>query len=306
VSTAPVARVTNFFGDIYGDLRDGDHIETYGLLWDESSGCLIWSIAEYYAVTGENLPTLGATELCTGAVYGLWNTTAHMQRVRGGATLLPEWFAKEHTGGNQLALGHGGIYNGSITCSRGPCLYAVPTPQDGVETLPAQVLVNYPNDPCQHFCLRDADYYYDDNSWSNKDPDGDIGYWTWDDWITGAGTVIDTPTKQGFLTLPNLAHGYIRYVHEENFTGVRSDYQQTFWFMHSLDDLGAVADGTINEWDPIPTYWAAGSELSDAGVNGCCYDPQSECLYVLDIYADGDGADYFPAIFVYQVGQCKP
>jgi hypothetical protein len=286
----PRARVVKEWGDIYRgreDTSSGDGgWRTYGLFWDEPTKRLYWSQAIYYNSTGRNTPSLGYTELTDkGPVsHGPWVTNSYIQKVRGGCLRLPDYFAKKYTKGHPLALGFGGAYCIIAGGSFGPCLYASTAPQKEGEILDTLALLNYeasPNKAMAYYCHRDTDYR-SEIEW-DKNPTGGVGFWNAADTVCGACCWIDLPDKHGLLVLGRMGHGRIWYGEAKGGggdKGVHAERTEPWWYVFDPADLAAVAQGKKQPHAPIPKWWKC--EETGEMTTGCCFDPETRTLYVLD------------------------
>ena len=165
---------------------------------------------------GTNYDSLGWAEMIQGApvAHGSWhgdntNYKANHHRIRGGTTIIPDYFANTYLGGRRLGVGFGGNYSGNAYCSQGPYLAAAMPPTDGVPQLDTITLINHPSSNRAH---RNPDYYWTPATPGNPpNPSGGVGYWSWTDEIFGAGCWIDLPDKHGLVIMPSLGHGHLKY-----------------------------------------------------------------------------------------------
>jgi hypothetical protein len=302
----PAATVVKEWGDIYVDRKSGYH--AYGLYWDEEAGRLYWSHAPYYNADATNVASLGYTELTDkGPVaHGCWATNSYVQKVRGGCLRIPTYFAEKYTKGRTLALGFGGSYCVIAHGSFGPSLYAVPAPEKEGQTLDALALLNYEADPDKakaHYCRRDADYR-SGILW-DKNPVGDDGFWTAADYIHGACCWIDLPDEHGLLVLGSMGHGRLWYGEAEGGggdKGIHAERSEPWWYVFDPADLAAVAQGKKQPHDPAPSWWKC-QETTSSGPAGCCFDPETRTLYVLDpaAWRRKDDVEWYPVIHGYHV-----
>ena len=95
------------------------------------------------------LPGLGRVIQGAPVAHGSWhgdntNYKANHHRIRGGTTIIPDYFANTYLGG-RAGVGFGGNYSGNAYCSQGPYLAAAMPPTDGVPQLDTITLINHPS-----------------------------------------------------------------------------------------------------------------------------------------------------------------
>ncbi len=319
-----------------GDASLGNGTQVYGLYYDQTMGRLYWNYGYWYNDSYPFNPSFGYSTLndATGVATGMgaWSLANRYEKFdRGGTTPIPQWFANRFTGGDTLAVGFGGYFSIVSTGSFGPALAAVSTPNLSTNpddsALPNVPLLGYPagapargeRDPniTPYFegidvnvtnPLGAPDQPYP-ASWG---PSGGVGYWSWNDLIYGAGTWIDLPGgKQGVMFIAKVGQG-VNYYNDSTTNSQTGAFE---WMVYNPADLAAVASGLKQQWQIQPEYeWTSstlplpsedasgwqGTGLSQVG--GITFDPTTNRLYVLVngvLYHD---YEYFPEIYVYQVG----
>lgn len=140
-TTAPIATVSRFWGNIYGTSPSGlnypseaahwssylttDGDRSYGhqndLFWDGSK--LWWNVCRQYTIQNWDDPFIGCSELNddTGVVtaHGPWRMgTEHYARYCDWFTEIPSWF-QGYVGGKQFAIGGTGQHSGYQTVPYG-------------------------------------------------------------------------------------------------------------------------------------------------------------------------------------------
>ena len=285
------ARVLDGTGRGGGTLR--------GLFWDEATQRLWWTYGDGYNTASGNDPSVGCSRLdaATGAGRpdGAWRFAGRSCKMTmSGILAVPPAFAASF-GGRRLAAGMGGYFSIATTgpVSMGPALTAfdpdeaLRTPSTGAVTnVP---LVGYPFTAAPNGavdrCHRDTDYRTEFDSWT---PNGDVGYFTWTDYIGQAGVWIDTPAVHGVLVMPTMGHGRVWYetstLHAERVTHD--------WLVLDPAHLAQVAAGQRPQWSVQPTTsWTVqypGIAYPQPGwanepfnqVVGSVYDPVDARLYV--------------------------
>ena len=157
---------------------------------------------------------------------------------------------------------------------------------------------------------RDPNYYstYDGGAYN---PVNGVGSWTWSDIIYQGGVWVDTPTGGGVLFIAKVGQGNVWYQNSDR----HSQSGAYEWFVYSAKDLAAVASGAEQQWQIQPQYeWTTptlplgavdASGWSGDGFNqigGITFDPTTNRLYVLENGALSNGSEWYPEMFVYQVG----
>jgi hypothetical protein len=328
----PQAQVTQYWGDIYtgqkwtnngsSGLNSGGN-NTYGLYYDQNSGRLYWNYGWWYNAAYPYDPSLGYSVLndATGTATGVgaWSLTNRPEKFdRGGVLQIPTWFANRFTGGDTLGVGFGGYYSITSTASFGPALAAISAPNLNTNpndsALPNIPLIGYPDGTDR--AHRDPNYvsYYDGGTYPTQpgawNPQGGVGYWTWSD-IVGGATWIDTPTMQGVLYIAKVGQGQVWYQKSD-----RHAQSGAFeWLVYDPADLAAVASGAKQQWQiqpkyewttptlPIGPYDANGWQGDGASnIGGIAFDPTTNRLYVEANGAWKGGVEYYPEVYVYQLG----
>lgn len=335
----PVASVVHNWGDVYtsekwvgndgGTAQLSSGVETYGLYYDQSLNRLYWSYGHWYNATNPNNPSIGYSVLndATGAATGIgaWSLTNRPEKFdRGGLLRIPQWFANSYTAGKTLGVGFGGYFSIISTGSFGPALAAISDPNIAVNpdrsALANVPLVGYPSDAPDRG-HRDPNYtsYYDGGTYPTTpgawNPANGTGYWTWSDIIYGAASWIDTSTLGGVLYVAKVGTGNVYYQ-----TSDRHASGSAFeWMVYDPRDLAAVASGAKQQWQIQPKYeWIDNSlpvggydragYAGDGGnqVGGVTFDPTTNRLYVLVNGGYKNGVEWYPEMYVYQIGTGAP
>jgi PKD repeat protein len=331
----PQAQVITNWGDVYtgqkwvgndgGTSNLSSGVLTYGLYYDMSSDRLYWNYGDWYNATNPYNPSFGYSTLddSTGVATGVgaWSLAGRPEKFdRGGILQIPEWFANAYTGGNTLGVGFGGYFSITSTASFGPALAAIappdPTTDPDDSSLPNIPLIGYPNGAPDR-AHTDTDYtsYYDSGTYPTTpgqwNPANGTGYWSWSDLIYGAGTWIDTPNGQGVLFIAKVGQGNVWYQ-----TSDRHSQSGAFeWMVYNPADLAAVASGAKQQWQIQPEYeWTDSTlplgNLDQSGwegdgasqVGGITFDPTTNRLYVLVNAVWQNGVEWYPEMYVYQLG----
>jgi PKD repeat protein len=339
-SNLPQAQVVTNWGDVYTgqkalqDLQVGGNdwtsqlssgSLTYGLYYDQASNRLYWTYGDWYNAAFPNNPSIGYSVLndATGTATGMgaWSLTDRPEKFdRGGVLSIPQWFADEYTGGDTLGVGFGGYFSIADSASFGPALAAIAPPDPAADpddsSLPNVPLVGYPSDEPAR-ADRDPNYtsYYDGGTYPTTpgawNPSNGVGSWTWSDSIFDGATWVDTPQLGGVLYIAKVGQGNVWYQNSD-----RHAQGSAFeWMVYSPKDLAAVASGAEQQWQIQPEYeWTtptlpvgledqfgySGDGYSQVG--GVTFDPTTDRLYVLVNGAYQDGTEYYPEMYVYQVG----
>jgi hypothetical protein len=335
IASAPQAQVVQNWGDIYtgqkwvgnggGYNSLSSEVWTYGLYYDQSSGRLYWNYGDWYNIANPYNPSFGYSTLNdatgVGTGVGAWSLTGRPEKFdRGGMLPIPQWFADRFTGGKTLGVGFGGTFAGVSTASLGPALAAINPPDPTVNaddsSLDNVPLIGYPyTAPARG--ERDPNYtsFYDGGTYPTTpgawNPSNGTGYWTWSDIIFGAGTWIDTPQLGGVLFIAKVGQGNVWYQNSD-----RHAQSGAFeWMVYDPKDLAAVASGAEQQWQIQPKYeWTtstlplgptdqsgwSGDGFSQVG--GVTFDPTTDRLYVLVNGAWQGGTEWYPEVYVYQVG----
>jgi hypothetical protein len=334
--TLPQARVVRHWGDVYGGHKwvgnDGGTAKlsggayTYGLYYDDKLGRLYWTYGHWFNTTHPSNPSLGYSVLddSTGTATGVgaWSLAGRPEKFsRGGVTKIPRWFADRYTRGKALGVGFGGSFSIISTASFGPSLAAVghpdPAKNPDRSALANVPLVGYP-DGAPERAHRDADYtsYYDGGTWPTKpgswNPRKGVGYWTWSDNIYGGGCWVETPSRGGVLFLAKLGQGKV-YYHNSDIHTERGRFE---WLVYDPKDLAAVARGARKQWQVQPKHRWTDSTLplgpldrsgwtgnGFSNVVGATFDATTDRLYVLVNAAWRSGTEWYPQVYVYEVGE---
>jgi hypothetical protein len=226
-------------------------VTTYGLYWDEPTQLLFYVHGRDYNTNQPFLPTIGAAALGTGTitVKGIWGLSGRScKMLQGGFTAIPSGFG---LGSKRLAAGFGGYFS-IINCgpdSMGAALTAFDPDalvlKPNLDTSSAHTpLVGYPFLATPYVTdrgHRDTDVINDYDGW---DPQGGIGYWTWNDMMWEGAAWIDTGTKSGVLFAPTMGNGRGYYYNST----LNSERGSHWWHIYDPADLADVAAGTVQQW----------------------------------------------------------
>lgn len=324
------ATVVKNWGDVYdgkkwvgnggGSNGLNSGVTTYGLYYDDNLDRLYWSYGHWYNATNPYNPSIGYSTLndetgeATG--QGAWSLADRPEKFsRGGLLRMPQWFADSYTGGKSLGVGFGGYFSIIGTGSFGPSLAAIDDPNPSINpdrsALANTPMIGYPsNAPARG--ERSPNYYstYDGGAWN---PSNGTGYWTWSDSIYGSATWIDTPELGGVLYLAKLGTGDVYYqTSERHASGAVFE-----WMVYDPKDLADVASGVKQQWQIQPKFRWNDSTLPAREVNGfsgdgnnsiggITYDSTTGRLYVLASGVKKSGVEWYPRMYVYQVGAGAP
>jgi fibronectin type 3 domain-containing protein len=333
--TLPQAKVVQNWGDVYtgqkwvgnngGTSALSGEVGTYGLYYDQNLGRLYWSYGDWYNASNPYNPSFGYSVLndSTGVATGVgaWSLANRPEKFdRGGTLRIPQWFADRFTGGKSLGVGFGGSFSIISSASFGPALAAVsdpnPTTNPDDSSLANVPLIGYPSGAPDR-AHRDPNYtsFYDGGTYPTTpgqwNPSNGTGYWTWSDLIYGGSAWIDTPQLGGVLYIAKVGQGNVWYQTSD----IHSQSGAFEWMVYDPKDLAAVASGAKQQWQIQPKYEWTDSTLpipaSDQGgwsgngwsqVGGVTFDPTTNRLYVLVNGAWQSGTEYYPEVYVYQVG----
>lgn len=323
----PTATVVNNWGDVYTGKKwvgnDGGSnalnagVDSYGLYFDETLDRLYWSYGHWYNTTNQDNPSFGysilndETGVATGV--GAWGLENRGEKFsRGGTLRIPQWFADNYTGGKSLGVGFGGYFSIIASGSFGPSLAAVDDPDLAVNpdrsALANTPMIGYPsNAPTRG--ERNPNYYstYDGGAWN---PSNGTGYWTWSDLIHGSASWIDTPELGGVLYLAKLGTGNVFY--QGSTTNASGAVYE--WMVYDPKDLADVASGAKQQWEIQPKFRWNDSNLfpvndgygfsgyGSNNIGGITYDATTGRLYVLATGVKRVDWEWYPRMYVYQVG----
>lgn len=335
----PKASVIKNWGDVYtgnkwvgndgGTSSLSGGVMTYGLYYDQNLNRLYWNYGHWYNASNPYNPSVGYSTLndTTGVATGVgaWGLQDRGEKFsRGGTLRIPQWFADDYTGGKSLGVGFGGYFSIIGSGSLGPSLAAINDPdivteanRSSVDNIP---LIGYPaNAPGR--AERNTNYtsYYDGGVYpstpGNWNPSNGKGYWTWSDYIYGSASWIDTPSMGGVLYLARLGTGDV-YYQTSNTHASGSVFE---WMVYDPKDLAAVATGAKQQWQIQPKYRWIDSTLpvgpqdqngfsgdGASNIGGITYDNTTGRLYVLVNASYQDGVEWYPRMYVYQVGAGAP
>jgi hypothetical protein len=260
----PVAPIVREWGDVTQGRRDLDGGRgsggINGLYWDEGTKRLFWSYGDGYNTTSGRDPSLGAATLdnarAISKALGVWRLEGRSCKMtQGGILAIPRAFADRYCQGRRLGAGFGGYFSIATVgpISMGPALSAF-SPQDCTPArdrngVPSTTLLGYPFNAEPYAtpgrCERDADYRTEFDGWQ---PRGDVGYWTWADYLWQGGVWIDQPGLHGVLFFPTLGNGRTWYE-----TSTLHAERATHWcFVYDPADLARVASGRRQQWQIQP------------------------------------------------------
>lgn len=332
------ATVVRNWGDVYTGNKwvgnDGGTSElsagaaTYGLYYDQNLERLYWNYGHWYNASNPYNPSFGYSTLndVTGVATGVgaWSLQDRPEKFsRGGTLRIPQWFADEYTGGKSLGVGFGGYFSIISTGSFGPSLAAIDdsnlsnTPnRSAIDNV---ALIGYPSDAPTRG-QRNPNYtsYYDSGVYPSSpgawQPQNGIGYWTWSDTIHGGAVWIDTPNAGGILYLAKMGTGNVYY--QTSVTNASGAVYE--WLMYNPKDLADVASGIKQQWQIQPLYRWTDASLPVSGydqngyqgeglgnIGGITYDSTTGRMYVLASGVNHQGVEWYPRMYVYQVGSIQ-
>jgi len=144
------------------------------------------------------------------------------------------------------------------------------------------------------------EYYTSGFGSSIPDPANGVGSWTWCD-STGGGVWIDTPDRQGLLTVSLMGTGHVYY----QASNIWSDGNEFEWELFSPKTLSQVASGAMDESAVTPSSIWIDPNLPTANsgtlVGGTAFDPTTNRLYVLIEEVWQNGVEWYPQVYVYQL-----
>jgi hypothetical protein len=272
-------------------------------LGNQTTDKLYWAGYEYYNVDGTDYASIGWAELTLSSPIsqGTWHvgSRGNPHGNRSGAYLFEadhDW-ADNYTGGRFLLVGRhreGGAFGGS----QGPTLYAIAPWKDGNPPahgahLKSTILLEYPG--------------------NFPRPTTFPGYAPCDNWRgavwvkSGASHAVLIVGKKGSHSNTcygaaarcadscNSDQGYHCYPYSPQF----------LWY--DVNELALVAQGRKNpedvvpysEWTPTTFTWNTGA--CAAGYGGAAYDSANEVLYVVELYGQMRGADWYPVIHTFRI-----
>jgi hypothetical protein len=98
-----------------------------------------------------------------------------------------------------------------------------------------------------------------------------------------------------------MGHGNISYIHSD----IYSERVEGHWWIYDPKDLAAVAQGTMQPWDPQPQSWMVQYSPRPWGhfdTPGCAFDPQTRTLFVLTTNSYQSGGDYnYPVVHGWRI-----
>jgi hypothetical protein len=195
--------------------RDTTANSVMSIFWDEDAQRMYQSYTNNYN-TAATFKTLsrGYIDSGTGKLVGDGQNMTFgtsYKKLQGGITAIPAWFANTYLSGKRLGAGFGGGYSVLTAgpASMGPALAAFdPPPSTDGYLIPHTFLQQYPYsanfaNPRQH---RTTDYLNgfqsDVSGGFPYDPTiAGVGYWTWADFILGAGAWVDNDVVSGYVTM---------------------------------------------------------------------------------------------------------
>jgi hypothetical protein len=306
---APILREWDkAFHDTYKEkrmIKNGkERAYTHGLYYDQKADRLYFSFGSWFNIPPLNEPSLAYVRLADNKVFGPWKADdrlAHCQKIRGGTTPIPQWFADKYLHGRTLGVGFGGYYSGYSACAMGPFLAACHPPEKEGVNLDVQVLIDHNS---AHIAHRNPDYQTKFGGVPN--PRNGVGYWGWLDEIFGGGIWIDLPDKHGMLFIATLGHDKTWYEQSDR----QAERIESWWFMYDPRDLAAVARGQKRPWDPEPGSWMIHLTPHPFGnakpaphfrTPGGAFDPTTRILYVLQPFSYLNGVEWFPLVHGWRV-----
>jgi len=264
--------------------------EIDGLEYLPASQKIAWNLCDWYNVGGEDLESLGWSNLDLTGAQGVWHIgprpddAFHSAKTSNYLFKAPEGFAAEHLDGKWLIAGNHRL-SGSPGGAQGPSLYALAPWADGNppasgQNLDAVALVYYP--------------------WSLACTENDFGaclypgYRVDDDW--GGGAWIEAGGKTGVLIAGRKGLGSNCYgipdidcqpslcAPDEH--GWHSDPYEPQILFYDPAEIAEVAAGTRAPWEVLPyEIYRPLAEVFDPDcgrLRGVAYDAVSRLIYVTE------------------------
>ncbi len=251
---------------------------------------IAWNLRDWYNVGGENLDSLGWSDLDLGGAQGVWHLgprpddTFHSAKTSDYLFKAPASFAAQHLGGKLLISGNHRL-SGSPGGAQGPSMYASAPWQDGNppadgQNLDALALVYYPwNLPCTENDF-DACLY--------------PGYRVDDTW--GGGAWIEVGGKTGILVagrkgLGDNCYGIAGIDCQPSLCapgehGWHSDPYEPQILFYDPAEIAEVAAATRQPWQALPyeIYRPVGEVFDpDCGqLSAITYDAERQLVYVTE------------------------
>ncbi len=251
---------------------------------------IAWNLRDWYNVGGENLDSLGWSELDLTGARGVWHVgprpddAFHSAKTSNYLFRAPEGFAAQHLEGKWLISGNHRL-SGSPGGAQGPSMYASAPwadgdpPVDG-QSLDALALVYYP--------------------WRLACTENDFaaclypGYRVDDTW--GGGAWIEAGGKTGILVAGRKGLGDNCYgtagvdcqpsLCAPGEHGWHSDPYEPQIVFYDPVEIAEVAAGTRQQWEVLPyLIYRPVTEVFDpdcARLSGVAYDPERQLIYVTE------------------------
>ncbi len=313
LTTLHTASFLQPFGDITGGLGRtfdaGNGYRVDGLAYLDAQGAqssakIYWTARTYYNVDTSDDLSHGMSELNIAApqAKGMWRLGNYTGMMTGGYIFpVPKYFADSYLGGKRLISGLF-TQQGVSATSQGPALFAYAPwldssassgPANGAK-LTTQALLYYPyttvfnkgGDPIGNF----PDHQVPDR---------------WD-----AGAWVDTPQKHAVLVVGRRSMGDTYYGDArpndcDIYKGYHGEPYEPRILFYDPSELALAAEGKKDpttivpylEWNPSQFFTPTCSwELT-----GVVYDEEKQLLYVMHSFADTEGGEPTPLIYVFQV-----
>lgn len=319
----------------------------FGLWWDEA-GSRLWSTSgidypddtQIQSTLSMAITTLGSSGVVSAVrgLFGLENIGA--RRIYGGVTPIPSWFQTAYSTG-AYGVGFGGYASRMAqgkTASMGPTLYAIADPtslSDDASVAAANFKtlmdhgagvgsddwytgkgVSAPTTYDRGNRIDDYTNFYDENGsypstpsdWNGPAPDDSLGRWVWGDSAYQTGVWIDLATKHGFVLMPTVHTGNVRYQTSTlNWDGKTAEFQ-----VFNPDHFGEVINSTRQPWNVKPASqwrptWGAKAPSNFVGngnentICAACFDTTANRLYARFTSHSGTWPYTKDRIFVWDV-----
>lgn len=302
----PFADITGGLGRTF-DAGNGYRVD--GLAYLDAQGAqtspkIYWTARTYYNVdTSDDLSHgYSETNIANPKAKGLWRLGNYTGMMTGGYIFpVPKYFADAYLGGKRLISGLF-TQQGVSATSQGPAMFAyAPWLENSASTGPAngaklttQALLYYPyttifnkgGDPIGNF------------------PDHQVP----DHWE--AATWVDTPQKHAILVVGRRSMGDTYYGDARRddcdiYKGYHGEPYEPRILFYDPADLALAAEGKKDptkilpylEWNPSQFF----TPTCSWDLTGAVYDETQQILYIMHSFADSDGGEATPLLYVFKV-----
>jgi len=267
---------------------------------------LYWNAYRYYNVAGEDLDSLGCSNVNLGdpQARGRWhigerdsdNGNFHVQKTAGYIFAIPDYWAEENLGGsNYLASGLTGV-PGQGTSSAGPAIYAYKPwqldggtpPEQGREIMAVEIL-RYPNKDGKKL---------DQHNLADR-------------WHSGIWLTTETRSAAMFCGSKSLGEVYYGPAKSSDACsqakGYHGDPYETQCIFYDPKDLAAVVKGERESWQVQPYYrWSPTDFFPTCfgHITGAALDHKNNILYIVQPGADDDPSrsmEKYPLIHAFKI-----